>query len=81
MPTNLTTYKCMICDYGPVQKSHIESHLKNDKHKLQREIMKLKLEKLSDEQLLEKYEKTDIEQILNELENIRIKKKKEKKKF
>jgi len=65
-------YKCSICYSKPDQLSHHKSHLKTSKHKDKRELFKLKLEKLTKEELQEKYKTNKIENIIKENETIMI---------
>ena len=41
-----TTYECKICEHKSKQISHHNSHLKRNTHIKEREILKLKLEKM-----------------------------------
>ena len=65
MPINKTLYKCNICDNQKWdQKSHLESHMKTDKHKDKLKIKELELKSLSEEELKEKYNDDNVENIL-----------------
>lgn len=57
-------YKCSICDSTPDQLSHHKSHLKTSKHKDKKELFKLQLEKLTNEELQERYKTNKIEDIV-----------------
>ena len=70
--TTETTYECRICKHKSSQISHHNLHLTRKTHKKEREILKLKLEKVSKEKLMEKFGKSDVEEILTELENHKI---------
>lgn len=61
-------YKCMICDNTSEQKGHHNAHLKTEKHDQKKTILKLKLEKLSQEELIKEYSSDDIMIILKNLE-------------
>ena len=61
MPQN---YNCDICGSKPDQLSHHKSHLDTQKHKAERTIFQLQLEKMSDEQIQEKYKNNDIADII-----------------
>ena len=64
-------YKCLICEKVSTQSDHHKRHIKSNGHKQSKEISKLKLEKLSEEELYTKYKKIDIELILYELETMK----------
>ena len=70
--TTETTYECKVCKHKSSQISHHNLHLTRKTHKKEREILKLKLEKVSKEKLMEKFLKSDAEEILTELENHKI---------
>lgn len=70
--TTETTYECRICKHKSSQISHHNLHLTRKTHKKEREILKLKLEKVKKEKLMEKFGKNDVEEILTELENHKI---------
>ena len=63
-----TNYSCKICGHNNKQKSHHITHINTDKHKQQVEILKLKLEKVTKEELKEKYNDTNINNIIKSLE-------------
>lgn len=63
-----TNYSCNICNHNDKQKSHHKTHINTEKHKQQVEILKLKLEKLTEKELLEKYKTTNILEIIKSLE-------------
>ena len=50
-----TTYQCKICNTGPDQLSHNQTHCKSMKHIQCCQIFKLELEKLKDKEIKEKY--------------------------
>jgi type I restriction-modification system DNA methylase subunit len=68
MPSINKQYQCLICNTKPDQKSHHDSHLKTKKHKAEKKILKLELEKESEEALIEKYNTSDINIIIKSLE-------------
>jgi restriction endonuclease S subunit len=61
-------YTCKICKTKPDQISHHKSHLETQKHKDKKELFKLKLEKLSESELLKLYNTININDIINEYE-------------
>ena len=67
-----TTYKCEICKHISKQISHHQTHLSTQKHIQNREILKLKLEKIPSEKIVEKFKKDNIDEILDELQNQKI---------
>ncbi len=56
-----TIYFCKICDHKSSQKSHHNTHINSKSHRQEKKIFKLKLEKLSSEELKEKYGNDNIE--------------------
>jgi len=62
------TYSCGICKSNPDQLSHHKSHLETQKHKDKKEVFELKLQMLSQDELLEKYKTTNINDIIIETE-------------
>jgi type I restriction-modification system DNA methylase subunit len=68
-----TIYVCKICDHKSSQKSHHKTHINSKSHKLKKKIFKLKLEKLSSEELKEKYGNDNIEEIIKMFEKEKIK--------
>jgi type I restriction enzyme S subunit len=68
-----TIYLCKICDHKSSQKSHHKTHINSKSHKQERKIFKLKLEKLSSEELKEKYGNDNIEEIIKMFEKEKIK--------
>ena len=67
-----TTYNCEICKHTSKQISHHQTHLSTQKHIQNREILKLKLEKIPSEKIVEKFKKDNIDEILDELQNQKI---------
>tara|TARA_Y100000389_G_C17457960_1_gene519484 strand:+ start:973 stop:3282 length:2310 start_codon:yes stop_codon:yes gene_type:complete len=65
-------YKCGICDTRPDQLSHHKSHLDTYKHKNLKEILRLKLESMSNEKLFEKYKTNNIKEIIYKIETEKI---------
>ena len=63
-------YYCSICNSKPRQKSHHDAHIKSAKHKAQVQIFRLKLEKLSEEELINKYNSSDINSIIKKMETV-----------
>ena len=60
-----TKYKCGICENNRwSQRSHLTSHQRTKTHKERETIVKLKLEKLTSEELQTKYGETDVKKIL-----------------
>lgn len=82
--SNFKLYTCEICKTKPDQISHHKSHLKTQKHNDKKELFKLKLEKLSKDELLSEHNENDIEEIIKNKEtkaSESIKKLKEKEEF
>ena len=67
-----TTYNCKICKHISKQISHHQTHLSTQKHIQNKEILKLKLEKIPSEKIVEKFKKDNIDEILDELQNQKI---------
>jgi type I restriction-modification system DNA methylase subunit len=67
---NLKKYSCGFCKTTPDQISHHKSHIETQKHKDKRELFMLKIDKLSDEELMNKYKTTNISDICDETETI-----------
>jgi len=67
---NLKKYSCGFCKTTPDQISHHKSHIETQKHKDKRELFMLKIDKLSDEELMNKYKTTNIGDICDETETI-----------
>ena len=65
-------YRCKICNMESKQKSHHKKHKKTQKHADKCAILKMKLEKLSKEELNDKYNETDIMNILKKEMNQKI---------
>ena len=66
-----TEYKCGICENDRWrQKSHLTSHQRTKTHKDRETIVKLKLEKLTPEELQTKYDETDVKKILEKIVNL-----------
>ena len=63
-------YYCSICNSKPRQKSHHDAHIKSAKHKAQVQIFRLKLEKLSEQELINKYNSSDINNIIKKMETV-----------
>jgi restriction endonuclease S subunit len=61
-------YICQICNTTPDQISHHKTHLESQKHKDKREILKLKLSKLSESELIEDYNTSNIDEIISNKE-------------
>jgi len=61
-------YLCMICNHESSQKSHHYKHINSNKHKQQRQIKKLELEKIEKDELLKKFNTHIIEDILDKME-------------
>ena len=74
-------YVCKICSYSSTQISHHQKHISTEKHKLQMELFRNKLEKLTEIDLEKEYKNTNIDEILKEYETISNIEKKKKKKF
>jgi type I restriction-modification system DNA methylase subunit len=70
MLQRLKQYTCGICGTLPDQISHHKSHLETDKHKTKKELFKLQLEKLSNEELQTKYNTCNLLVILEGVETI-----------
>lgn len=66
------TYKCRICGSKPDQLSHHKMHLHTQKHKDKRTIFELKLQSMTNEELVEKYKTYNIDEIINDCETIKI---------
>lgn len=64
-----TLHHCRVCNTEPDQKSHHDTHLKTEKHKLAAKVRRLELEKLSDEERCEEYRTPDIDDIMDWLEH------------
>ena len=62
-------YVCQICGTTPDQISHHKNHLESQKHKDKRELLSLKLSKLTEKELVEQYKISNIEQIVQEKES------------
>ena len=62
-------YICQICGTTPDQISHHKNHLESQKHKDKRELLSLKLSKLTEKELVEQYKISNIEQIVQEKES------------
>ena len=69
----MTKYICAITGNESTQKSHHTAHLRTKTYKLAKQIKKLELEKLSEDELLEKYGEKKIDLILKNLETVVIK--------
>ena len=65
---NSTLYICNICETKPDQLSHHKLHLKTQKHTDKKEIFKLKLNNLSNNELIDNYNSNNIEEIINNYE-------------
>jgi restriction endonuclease S subunit len=63
-------YSCGICGTQPDQISHHKSHCETDKHKTKRELFKLQLEKMTNDELITKYNTDDLIVILEGVETI-----------
>lgn len=61
-------YICQICNTTPDQISHHKTHLESQKHKDKREILKLKLSKISESCLIEEYNTSNIDEIISNKE-------------
>lgn len=61
-------YICQICNTSPDQISHHKTHIESQKHKDKREILKLKLSKLSESGLIEEYHTSNIDEIISNKE-------------
>ena len=61
-------YICQICNTTPDQISHHKTHLESQKHKDKREILKLKLSKISESSLIEEYNTSNIDEIISNKE-------------
>jgi type I restriction-modification system DNA methylase subunit/restriction endonuclease S subunit len=61
-------YICQICNTTPDQISHHKTHLESQKHKDKREILKLKLSKISESKLIEEYNTSNIDEIISNKE-------------
>ena len=61
-------YICQICNTTPDQISHHKTHLESQKHTDKREILKLKLSKISDNELIEEYQTSNIDEIISNKE-------------
>ena len=61
-------YICQICNTTPDQISHHKTHIESQKHKDKREILKLKLSKLSESGLIEEYHPSNIDEIISNKE-------------
>jgi len=64
-------YNCQICKKGCEQKSHHETHINTEKHKLKREIKEEKLNKKTSKYLNANYGTVNIKDILDILEGTR----------
>jgi type I restriction enzyme S subunit len=64
MPKPKQTYYCEICDVKSSQKAHHKSHCETEKHTLALEVFKLRLEKLSSEELKSAYRTDNINDII-----------------
>ena len=67
---NQKKYSCGFCKTTPDQISHHKSHIETQKHKDKRELFVLKLDKLSEDELMNKYKTTNISDICDETETI-----------
>ena len=65
-------YKCGICDSKPDQLSHHKMHIDTQKHKDKHTIFELKLQSMTNEELVEKYETYNINEIINKIETKKI---------
>ena len=64
-------YNCSICGTCPdEQKSHHTKHLKTKKHKIEKRVLELELEKMTDKERMEKHGKTDIAAIVASAETV-----------
>jgi type I restriction-modification system DNA methylase subunit/restriction endonuclease S subunit len=64
-------YNCSICGTCPdEQKSHHTKHLKTKKHKIEKRVLELELEKMTDKERMEKHGKTDIAAIVASVETV-----------
>lgn len=61
-------YICQICNTTPDQISHHKTHLESQKHNDKREILKLKLSKISESSLIEEYHTSNISDIISNKE-------------
>lgn len=61
-------YICQICNTTPDQISHHKTHLESQKHKDKREILKLKLSKIFESELIEDYNTSNIDEIISNKE-------------
>lgn len=71
MKQTQTSYECVLCKYKCDQKSHINLHIKGDKHNKIKEEYRIKLEKLSEDKfnkIKEKYKVNNISEILEKME-------------
>ena len=66
-------YFCEICNYKSEQLSLHNLHLNTQKHKDKKELFKLKLNKLTIEELQDKYIITNITEIISNIETIETK--------
>ena len=64
------SYLCGICKTKPDQISHHKSHIETQRHIDKREIFKLKLASLSNDNLVKSYNTNIIADIVNETETI-----------
>ena len=65
---NSTLYICNICETKPDQLSHHKLHLKTQKHTDKKEIFKLKLNNLSNDELIDNYNSNNIDEIMDNYE-------------
>ena len=65
---NSTLYICNICETKPDQLSHHKLHLKTQKHTDKKEIFKLKLNNLSNDELIDNYNSNNINEIIENYE-------------
>ena len=65
-------YTCGICDSKPDQLSHHKMHIDTQKHKDKRTIFELKLQSMTNEELVEKYKTCNINDIINKIETKKI---------
>jgi len=63
--TTETTYECKICKHKSSQISHHNLHLTRKTHKKEREILKLKLEKVSKEKLMDNGDRWEVSLVKN----------------
>jgi len=61
----MTQYNCLICKYKTDQVSHYKNHIETDRHKNKLEIFKLRLEQLTNDELMKEYQTTNKDDILN----------------